>query len=182
MLDIPNVILRDVPMTYAFGCVNHHPLQSSRHPASLILTDAHRQEDAPLSWVNNIDDGYLEIFHPVFPLCYCLACTCCLHFLSSHLLVNPLHFQYSIAAAPVKVTDDFSIAKSSGHCSAHLTQPISSLDLIGDYCLPLERLPYWPQRHSLLVFLVSPRLLDLKLLCCPLNWRLGPQISCHLHV
>lgn len=83
-----------------------------------------------------------------------------------------LHFQYSTAAALVKVTDDFSIAKSNGHCSAKLTEPISRFHLVVDYCLLLESLSstdLW--NTSLLVLLLPTRLFLLELLCHPLNVR-----------
>ena len=98
------------------------------------------------------------------PWSYSLASTSHLPFLSSHPLMSPLHFQFSTAAALVKVTVDFSIAKASGHCSANLTQSISSFDLKVDLCLPLGRFSstdLWDT--TLLLPLLLPWLLLLKL-------------------
>lgn len=111
-----------------------------------------------------------------------MAYAYCLHFLFSHPLMQPLHFQFSTAAAVVKVTNDFTAIS----LLSKITLPSSSSDLIVDYCLPLKRLSstdLWDT--SLLVLLFPPWLLLLQLLCHPLNVGdsvlRSPLISVHTH-
>lgn len=94
-----------------------------------------------------------------------MAYAYCLHFLFSHPLMQPLHFQFSTAAAVVKVTNDFT-AKS---LLSKITLPSSSFDLIVDYCLPFERLSSTDLWDTSLLVLLFPPWLLLELLCHPLN-------------
>lgn len=147
MKDTPNSIFRGVSMTHAFlpssWWRTSSPSLIWQTPSKLILTDAHRQECVPLSqmtWTfQNSTALTMDVLRFLPSICFELLFS--LYLWSSLSLrpspVDPLH---STAAALVKVTEGCSIANPSGHCSANLTQPISSFDLIVDHCLLFERL------------------------------------------
>lgn len=144
MKDAPNSIFRGVSVTRISPELLVAYIIALSNLADTQQADPHRcpqtgvcppfSNDLDFSKFHNIDNG-LEIFAE-----YLLCAAVWLYLWSSlSFLPSPVDLLHSTEAALVKVTGGCSIANPSGHCSANLTQPISSLDLIIDHCLLFER-------------------------------------------